>query len=81
MKKVSTKQNQSHLRLMKKRTRKAEIRKERREEVMAQMLIIKQSHKRIARTQRKMSIPSENRIFALSITKYCNVCLWAMMGM
>ena len=55
MKKVSTKQNQRHLRLMKKRTRKAEIRKERREEVMAQMLIIKQSHKRIARTQRKMS--------------------------
>jgi|TARA_B100001093_G_scaffold201812_1_gene193880 hypothetical protein len=55
MKKVSTKQNQRHIRLMKKRTRKSEIRKERREEVMAQMLIIKQSHKRIARTQRKMS--------------------------
>jgi len=56
MKKVSTKQNQRHIRVMKKRTRKSEIRKERREEVMAQMLIIKQSHKRIARTQRKMSI-------------------------
>ena len=55
MKKVSTKQDQRHLRLMKKRTRKAEIRKERREEVMAQMLIIKQSHKRIARTQKRMS--------------------------
>jgi hypothetical protein len=55
MKKVSTKQNQRHIRLMKKRTRKTEIRKERREEVMAQMLIIKQSHKRIARTQKRMS--------------------------
>jgi len=54
MKKVSTKQNQRHIRLMKKKTRKTEIRKERREDVMSQMLIIKQSHKRIARTQRRM---------------------------
>ena len=39
---------------MNKRVRKTAIRKARREDVMAQMLIIKQSHKRIARVQRRM---------------------------
>lgn len=55
MKKVSTQQNQRHIRVMKKRIRKTALRKERRDNVMAQMLLIKQSHKRIARAQRKMS--------------------------
>jgi hypothetical protein len=54
MKKVSTKQNERHIRVMNKRVRKTAIRKARREDVMAQMLIIKQSHKRIARVQRRM---------------------------
>ena len=55
MKNLSTKQNQRHIRVMKKKVRKTAIRKARREDVMAQMLIIKQSHKRIARAQRRMS--------------------------
>ena len=55
MKKVSTKQNQRHIRVMNKRVRKSSLRKERRNLVMSQMEIIKQSHKRIARVQRRMT--------------------------
>ena len=54
MKKVSTQQNQRHIRLMKKRTMREDKRKVKREIVLVAMRKINLAHKKIARAQRKM---------------------------
>lgn len=54
MKKVSTKQNQRHIRLMKKRIQREEKRKVHRVVIAAKMEKIKTAGKRIMRAQKRM---------------------------
>jgi len=54
MKKVSTKQNQRHIRLMKKRTHREEKRKAHRVVITRHMVNLKLAGRRIMRAQRRM---------------------------